>query len=189
MFTMTVVLTRVSPVPGGVSPSATRPSSDGLQGDDVGTDPITDQIPDPPSFEVTAGRGVPSDNTTLVEVLARYEHAGFTEQFGVVAGGGGRGPRVRCFRCRHDIEPEAMQLVSMRRMEGASDPDDMVAVVALRCPSCDARGTLALGYGPDSAGEEGDLLLRLEDLRGAEDPDVPADAAPGEVPERTGGGT
>jgi hypothetical protein len=46
-----------------------------------------------------------------------------------------------------------------------------------------------LGYGPDSAPEDGELLLRLEDQRGSERPAVPADAAPGEVGQRTGGGT
>jgi hypothetical protein len=149
----------------------------------VGTDPITDQMPDPPSLDEVAAEAVPSDNTTLVEVMARYEHAGFDRQFGATTDG-----RVHCFSCGHDALPEEVDLVSLRRMEGASDPDDMLAVAAMRCPSCGARGTVALGYGPDSAPEDGELLLRLEDLRGAEDPDVPAHAAPGEVADRTGGG-
>lgn len=154
----------------------------------MGTDPITDQIPDPPSFDVTIGRGTPSDNTTLLDVLHRYEGAGYASQFGAATAPDG-GVGVRCFACRTVSSPQAVEVVSLRRLEGASDPDDMIAVVAMQCPSCGARGTLALGYGPDSAPEEAELLLHLDDRRGAEDPFVPADAAPGEVAERTGGAT
>lgn len=154
----------------------------------MGSDPITDQIPDPPSFDVTIGRGIPSDNTTLVDVLHRYETAGYTGQFGTAVATDG-GTAARCFTCGTIAPPETVDVVSLRRLEGASDPDDMIAVVALRCLSCGAHGTLALGYGPDSAPDDAELLLHLGDRRGAEDPHVPADAAPGEVAERTGGAT
>jgi hypothetical protein len=127
--------------------------------------------------------GVPSDNTTLAEVLRRYDAAGFAGQFSARPGG-----VVHCYSCGRDQDPARVELVSLRRLEGASDPDDMLAVAALRCPDCDSHGTVVLGYGPDSAPEDAELLMRLEDMRGAEDPAVPADAAPGEVGERTGGG-
>ena len=144
----------------------------------MGNDPITDQIADPqPLAGVDAG--APSDNTTLLEVLARYETAGFIGQFG--AGDGGA---VHCYACGTDHPARGVELVSLRRLEGASDPDDMLAVVALRCPRCGIRGTVVLGYGPDSAPEDGELLLQLEDLRGAENPAVPPDAAPGEIAEQ-----
>jgi hypothetical protein len=78
-----------------------------------------------------------------------------------------------------DSPPGAVELVSIRRLEGASDPADMLAVVALRCPACGAQGVLTLGYGPDTSPEEADVLLGLEDHRGASAA-VPADAAPGE---------
>jgi hypothetical protein len=142
----------------------------------VGSDPVTDQIPEPP--EIEAGEGVPSDNTTLVDVMDRYQAAGFDAQFGAAEGG-----KIHCFACGAESPPERAELVSLRRMEGASDPADMMAVVALRCPSCHAGGVLALGYGPESTAGDADLLVRLEDLRGTETPDVPADAAPGEVAE------
>jgi len=153
------------------------------QGGTVASDPITDQMPDPPAFGVQAGRGVPSDNTTLLDVLERYNAGGFTGQFGVTDDAG-----LRCFTCRETIRPEEVELVSLRRMEGASDPADEIAIAALRCPKCGAPGTITLGYGPDSAVEEGELLLRLDDLRGAEMPLVPGDAAPGETTEQVGGG-
>jgi hypothetical protein len=150
----------------------------------VGTDPITDQLADPvPTAGAGSDAGVPSDNTTLSDVLARYDEAGFRGQFAARAGG-----VVHCYACGTDHDPAAVELVSLRRLEGASDPDDMLAIAALRCPACGSRGTAVLGYGPDSAVEDGELLIRLEDMRGAENPAVPADAAPGEVAERSGGG-
>jgi hypothetical protein len=142
----------------------------------VGSDPVTDQIPEPPDIET--GEGVPSDNTTLVDVMNRYQEAGFDAQFGAAEGG-----MVHCYACGAHSRPEDAELVSLRRMEGASDPADMVAVVALHCPVCRAGGVLALTYGPESSAEDADLLVRLEDLRGTEKPNVPADAAPGEVVE------
>jgi hypothetical protein len=149
----------------------------------VGTDPITDQLSDAQPTGAGTDAGVPSDNTTLAEVLARYEAEGFTGQFAARPGG-----VVHCFACGRDHDPSSVELVSLRRLEGASDPDDMLALAALRCPDCGSHGTVVLGYGPDSAPEDGELLMRLEDMRGAEDPVVPADAAPGEVAEPTGGG-
>lgn len=144
----------------------------------MGSDPITDQIPDPPSFDVTIGRGVPSDNTTLVDVLHRYETAGYTGQFGAAETSDGA-TGVRCFTCNTVAPPETVEVVSLRRLEGASDPDDMIAVVALQCPACGTCGTLALGYGPDSAPDEAELLLHLDDRRGAEVHTSPPTQRPG----------
>jgi hypothetical protein len=58
------------------------------------------------------------------------------------------------------------------RLEGASDPDDMVAVAALRCPSCKTRGTLVLSYGPETSAVDADVLCCL---------DVPAGASGGDA--------
>ena len=45
-----------------------------------------------------------------------------------------------------------------RRLEGASDPTDMVIVLSFHCPICDRAGTLVLHYGPDAGEEEVDAL-------------------------------
>jgi hypothetical protein len=93
----------------------------------VGSDPITDQLPDPqPLTGATAAAGAPSDNTTLLDVLSRYEQAGFTGQFGAEPGG-----LVHCYSCGRVLDPQRVELVSLRRLEGASDPDDMLAVAAV----------------------------------------------------------
>ena len=56
-----------------------------------------------------------------------------------------------------------MPVHSLCRLEGASDPDDMAAVVALTCPNCQAKVVLVLKYGPDATAEEADVLLALPD--------------------------
>ena len=67
---------------------------------------------------------------------------------------------------------------SLRRLEGASDPAEMMAVVAITCPRCEARGVLVLGYGPAAAVEDSDVLRALDDQRG--DSMAPRSSAPGE---------
>jgi hypothetical protein len=50
----------------------------------------------------------------------------------------------------------------MRRLEGASDPADMLAVFALTCPRCGTAGTLTLNYGPETTPGEVTVLQALE---------------------------
>jgi len=52
---------------------------------------------------------------------------------------------------------------SLGRIEGASDPGDMAAVVAFTCPHCDAKDVLVLKYGPDATAADADVLLGLAD--------------------------
>jgi hypothetical protein len=99
-----------------------------------------------------------SDGTTLVEVIRRFEGEGYTAQMAAVEGGA-----IRCFACRRDSPATAVHLDLMRRTEGASDPADMVAVAALGCPRCGAKGTVALKYGPGATPEEAEVLGLLDD--------------------------
>lgn len=87
--------------------------------------------------------GVPSDNTTLSAVLADFEAAGFTAQLIVNEDGS-----VDCASCAATIDPAELDVHEVRRLEGASDPDDMMSVVAASCPRCDVRGTMVVRYGP-----------------------------------------
>jgi hypothetical protein len=59
-------------------------------------------------------------------------------------------------------------------LEGASDPDDMMTVIAARCPHCGVAGTLVLGYGPNASPEHVAVSRALGDgiTRGL-DPDAP----------------
>jgi hypothetical protein len=141
----------------------------------MSNDPVTDQVP-----ETYAVAGEPpmeaTDETTLTAVLASYESAGFDSQFAATDDG-----QVHCFSCGVGAPPERVELHSLRRLEGASDPADMLAIAAVLCPSCDAKGVLVLNYGPESAPAEAEVLVRLEDRR--DDDVLPAAQTPAEAGE------
>ena len=92
---------------------------------------------------------------TLVDVLGEYESGGFAGQFGEHDG------RVRCFSCRRDSDPGLVAVAHVRRLEGASDPADMLMIVALSCPRCGAPGTLTLNYGPEGTPGEAAVLRAI----------------------------
>lgn len=71
-----------------------------------------------------------------------------------------------CFVCHREFDAGAADLVAMRRTEGASDPGDMVAVAALKCPNCGTKATAVLGYGPEAEEDDAEVLRRLS-KRGA----------------------
>lgn len=98
-----------------------------------------------------------SDGTTLVEVIRQFEADGYDGQFAAAAEG-----RIHCFGCDMDHDADEVTLDQLRRTEGASDPDDMVAIAALTCGHCGNKGTLALKYGPAAGVEEDALLIRLD---------------------------
>lgn len=108
----------------------------------------------------SADGGDPSDST-LAELVGQFEADGFTGQMAARPGG-----RLRCFTCRTDSDAADVELVDLRRIEGASDPDDMLAVAALVCPSCGARATVVLGYGPEATEDDADALSQLQTTRG-----------------------
>ena len=102
--------------------------------------------------------GAPSDNTTVSAVLAQLAEEGWDGSFTPLEQG-----RLRCGSCRAELDAGEVDVRSLRRLEGASDPADMVAVVAARCPRCAATGSMVLGYGPDASVEDSDVLNALED--------------------------
>ena len=116
----------------------------------------------------------PSDNTTLLEVLDGYAEGGFAGDFTPEPGSA-----VRCGTCGATSPAGRVRMSSLRRLEGASEPDEMMAVVALTCPVCGARGTVTLHYGALATAEEADLLAGLRDERG--DDRAPGNSAPGEA--------
>ena len=96
----------------------------------------------------------PSDNTTLTEVLAGYAEAGFTSSFAAQDGGA-----IRCDSCGSELDPEQVDMRSLRRLEGASDPADMMAIVAMRCGVCEAAGTMVTVFPPGF--DEADALAAV----------------------------
>jgi hypothetical protein len=100
------------------------------------------------------------EDRTIREVLTELEELGFTGQFAPRDGG-----EVECLQCHRRSPADRTVLRHLRRLEGASDPDDMLAMVGLACPHCDAQGTAVLGYGPEATLVDVEVLSRLEDAR------------------------
>lgn len=97
-----------------------------------------------------------SGSEQLGELLERWEGLGFTCHFG-----SREAAMVICFTCHHSTPAIEMQVVHIARLEGASDPDDMLAVIALRCPTCDSNGMLVCGYGPNADLVDTEVLQAL----------------------------
>lgn len=106
--------------------------------------------------------GAPSDNTTLTAILAGLDDQGFGAQFVVRDAA-----EIECLACRNVSPASRFVVRRSRRLEGASDPDDMLHVVAAMCPVCNVGGTVVLTYGVNASVEDGDVSLAL-DMRGAE---------------------
>jgi hypothetical protein len=100
--------------------------------------------------------GSPSDNTTLVDVLSTWNEGGFGGQFVGLEGG-----RIECVVCGAVSPASDFTVVEWRRLEGASDPDDMVKAVASHCPACGAGGNLVLGYGVNASEIEAEISAAL----------------------------
>src|SRR5215210_8904042 len=131
----------------------------------------------PPAIDDAAveAQSRPHDGgATLSEVLAAYAEGGYTGSFTALEGGS-----VECHACNSKSSASRVKMSSLRRMEGASDPGDMVAIVAIECPSCNAKGTLVLGFGPAASEEDSDVLHCLQDFRS--DSKAPGNSAPGEA--------
>jgi hypothetical protein len=104
----------------------------------------------------TLDNAVPSDHTTLLDVLDSWDESGFAEQFVV-----DDEARIACVSCATTSDASRFEVAHTRRLEGASDPDDLLAVYALRCPACGIGGTLVVGYGPNATDQDGDVLSVL----------------------------
>ena len=63
----------------------------------------------------------PGDRTTLTSVLADLADAGWSGNVSVT-----EEARIRCPGCRDELDPADLTVDSLRRMEGTSDPDDVV---------------------------------------------------------------
>ena len=99
--------------------------------------------------------GVPQD-VTLVEVLTELSTRGFTTELDVDDAG-----LLCCRACGACAEVREVEIDSFRRLEGASDPADMAAVLAACCSACGRRGTAVVRYGPEAGPGDAALLASL----------------------------
>jgi len=112
------------------------------------------------------------EDAGLRPVLDDFHAAGFTTDLAATDQG------VSCGTCR-SVSPACELLVHrIRRLEGASDPADMLAVVGATCPGCRCDGTLVLAYGPGGDPAHADVLAGLAVPQGVD----AVGPAPGEVP-------
>ena len=100
-------------------------------------------------------------DVTLVDVLRELSDSGYTSDFFVDEDEGS----LCCGSCRTCQEAGQVRLDGIRRLEGASDPADMAAVLAITCSSCGQQGTAVVKYGPEASAGEAILLRELDDQR------------------------
>lgn len=102
----------------------------------------------------------PPGDVTMTEIIDAYEAQGYTAQMASCEDGS-----IKCFACGTASPANAFVMEGMRRVEGASDPADMVAIAALTCPVCGAKGTAVVPYGPLAPPEDMASLEGLHDAR------------------------
>jgi hypothetical protein len=93
---------------------------------------------------------------TVLDAVRLLAAEGFEASFMLTADG------IRCSSCRQSRTIEKAEVVRVYRFEGPSDPDEEAVVYALRCPACDAGGTLVSGFGPGADPELADRLVMLD---------------------------
>ena len=93
---------------------------------------------------------------TLTAVLDRLDAAGMTGQFTTRDGG-----TVECLTCRVQHPAALIDADAATRLEGASDPDDMVLITPVTCPACGTGGPLVLAYGPEASAADLDVVAQL----------------------------
>jgi len=92
-------------------------------------------------------------------VVDRLTEGGFPDGWRAETGG------VRATQSGHLHQPEELEIESIDRFEGISDPDDMAIVMAVRCPSDGCSGTYTAPYGTLMPAIDGELILRIPDAR------------------------
>ncbi len=102
------------------------------------------------------GRGPARDPSSIFEILRDFQDDGFTADLFAEEGGD-----IRCGACSVATPAGDIDVAELRRMEGASDPADMAAVIAATCPSCGSRGVMVVMYGPEASGADTDVLAAL----------------------------
>jgi ferredoxin len=100
----------------------------------------------------------PAGDTTTSGILDVLAAEGFGASFAAMEDPPGT---LRCGACGTASPSAAFDVHEERRLEGASDPDDMVLVVAATCPYCGAGGAVVLGFGPGASGADSDVVASL----------------------------
>jgi hypothetical protein len=105
----------------------------------------------------------------LGDVLAEAQVQGFTANFSSELSPKGTG-LIRCDACAQANSAVAFRRIWTRRLEGVSDPADMLHVSALRCPNCGTGGVFVSSFGPTASAEEVAVLQNLRTPEEAAEP-------------------
>ena len=92
---------------------------------------------------------------TVLEAAARLRDAGYTVDFSATDDG-----YLRCGACGTDHDAATMTIEETMRYEGASDPDDEMMLLALRC-ECGRPGLYVTAFGPNASTADVAVLQRL----------------------------
>jgi hypothetical protein len=104
--------------------------------------------------------GAPAGASSIAAIVDGLEADGYRQDFRIAPTTG-----LVCGACGYEATPSEVRLDGLHRVEGASDPADMAAVLAVRCPACGAAGTCVVRYGPEAEPEHAELLLGIDDRR------------------------
>lgn len=101
----------------------------------------------------------------MIEVLDRFGRAGWSANHLASPDG-----CVRCGNCNATSAAGSIQIDAKHRLEGASDPQDMMYVFGFGCPTCGTRGVIVAGFGPAASEQDQQLIAALGDDQDAVDP-------------------
>jgi hypothetical protein len=104
--------------------------------------------------------GNPTGATSLAAVVDAAARADFSASFEIEPVGTTQA-MLRCSACGACSPAGDVERVWTARLEGASDPADMLHVSALRCPACGSGGVLVMNFGPLSDPAQLDVLHHL----------------------------
>lgn len=93
---------------------------------------------------------------TVLDAIRLLEAEGFGASFVFTDGA------LRCGVCGDAHRTEGAMVAAVYRFEGPSDPEEEAVVYAVRCPSCDAGGSIVSAYGPGADPAMTDRLVMLD---------------------------
>jgi len=96
---------------------------------------------------------------TLASVVDQLVKAGYTDTVS------GEREGVRSAANGTMFKPEDLLIERVERLEGATDPDEEVIVMAIRARLLECRGTYVLPFGKDMPSIDAALVARIPDIR------------------------
>ena len=102
---------------------------------------------------------VPTGAAQLADVLRAAEGKGFSGEFDVADDGDH--DHVVCSHCSQASPAASFLRAWSHRLEGVSDPADLLHVSAITCPVCGADGVFVTPYGQSASDRQATVLREL----------------------------